>query len=360
MKYITGDKWLRVTGYWLMLLGIILIAGCSSDSTGADGDGMDVPRQGYPLQVVPYTANYQAADFQMRAVSEDYSLYTPDHEIAIGLYVLENGEVSGTPAVKLISYSNNDWHSQATVEENKNYTIYGFMPKKDPISSSISKSDDVVTLTLSNISTVSADDVCFITGVKDLDDDLLQGQFDYTGKADNNYLRLLLDHLFASVKFNFQVNATYKTLRTIKVKSLTLNTTAGTMTATVKLTPNTTDTYPATVEYTTPTTGTSSATFFESTEGVEIPSTTTSFVCCFAPAVASSLTLVTTYDVYDRKGNLIRKDCEATNKLPDNLNLASQPTRGQQVTLTLTVNPTYLYQLSDPDLDNPTFTIEGE
>ena len=359
MKYITGDKWLRVTGYWLMLLGIILIAGCSSDSTGADGDGMDVPRKGHPLQVVPYTANYQAADFQMRAVSEDYSLYTPDHEIAIGLYVLENGEVSGTPEVKLISYSNNDWHSQATVEEGKNYTIYGFMPKKNPISSSISKSDDVVTLTLSNISTVSADDVCFITGVKDRDGNLQQGQFGYTGKDDDNYIRLLLDHLFASVKFNFQVDATYNNLRKIKVKLLKLNTTAGTMTATITLTPNTTYTYPATVEYTTPAEGTSSATFFESVKGMEILSTTTtSFVCCFAPAVTNNLTLVTTYDVYDRKGNLIRKDCEATNKLPNNLHLTSQPMRGEQVTLTLTVNPTYLYQLSHPDLDNPTFTIE--
>lgn len=351
MRYITGKY-----GLGLLAMGCWLFTACSSD--GAGGDGTDVPRQGHPLQVVPYTANYHATDFQMSAVTEDYSAYTPDHEIAIGLYVLENGEVSGTPAVKLISYSNNDWHSQAMVEENKDYTIFGYMPKKDPISSSISKSGEVVTLTLSNISTVSADDVCFITGVKDDDGDLLQGKFDYRGKADNNYLRLLLDHLFASVKFSFQVDATYNTLRTIKVKSLTLNTTAGTMTATVQLTPNTTEDYPATVEYTTPAAGTSSATFFESVEGVEIPTTTTSFVCCFAPAVSGNLTLVTTYDVYDRKGNLIRKDCEATNQLPDNLDLASQPTRGQQVTLTLTVNPTYLYQLSDPDLDNPTFTLE--
>ena len=351
MKYITGDKWLRVTGYWLMVIGLILIAGCSSDSTGTGSDGMDVSRQGHPLQVVPYTANYQATDFQMRDVTAGYSAYTPDHEIAIGLYVLEGGNIPETPEVKLISYSNKDWHSQAMVEENKEYTIYGYMPKKDPISSSISKSGDVVTLTLSNISTVSADDICFITGVKDLEGDLLQGKFDYQGKADNNYIRLLLDHLFASVKFNFQVDATYNNLRKIKVKSLKLNTTAGTMTATVKLTPNTTDTYPA--EYTTPAEGTSSATFFESVEGVEILSTTTtSFVCCFAPVVSNNLTLVTTYDVYDRKGNLIRKDCEAENKLPD-----LQAGRGDKVTLELTVAPTYLYQLSDPDLDNPTIKI---
>ena len=64
--------------------------------------------------------------------------------------------------------------------------------------------------------------------------------------------------------------------------------------------------------------------------------------------------MVTTYDVYDRKGNLIRENSEATNKLP---NLAA--VRGQKVQVNLTVNPTYLYVLSDPDLDNPTITIDN-
>ena len=58
--------------------------------------------------------------------------------------------------------------------------------------------------------------------------------------------------------------------------------------------------------------------------------------------------------VYDRKGNLIRKGCEATNKIPD-----LEASRGQRVQLNLTVNPTYLYVLSDPDLDNPTVKVEN-
>ena len=188
MKYITGDKWLRVTGYWLMVIGLILIAGCSSDSTGTGSDGMDVSRQGHPLQVVPYTANYQATDFQMRDVTAGYSAYTPDHEIAIGLYVLEGGNIPETPEVKLISYSNKDWHSQAMVEENKEYTIYGYMPKKDPISSSISKSGDVVTLTLSNISTVSADDICFILCGKIL--------FEFEGTGSGDRAQIVFQFLF--------------------------------------------------------------------------------------------------------------------------------------------------------------------
>jgi hypothetical protein len=330
----------------------MLIAGCSSDSTGTGEQRTD--NTASSLQVMPYVANYQEGGSLMRAaVSEGYTAYTPAHDIVIGLYVLKNEEpVDNT--IKLISYSNHDWHSQTTVENGFNYTIYGFMPKKEPISSSISKSGDVVTLTLSNIGTVCADDICFITGVKDETGDLLQGQFGYTGKTSGNFIRLLLDHLFASVKFNFSVDTDYSKLRTIKLKSLKLTTSSAPMTATITLTPNTTGAYPATVEYTTSVGTSTPATFFESEDGEQIPTTTTIFVCCFAPSASSTLSLVTIYDVYDSKGNLIRKNCEATNKLPD---LEAQ--RGWQVTLNLKIAPTYLYQLSDPDLDNPTITIEN-
>jgi len=350
MKYITGDKWLRVTGYWLMVIGLLLITGCSSDSTGTGEQRTD--NTASFLQVMPYVANYQEGGSLMRAaVSAGYKEYTPAHDIVIGLYVLKNEEpVDNT--VKLISYSNHDWHSQTTVENGVSYTIYGFMPKKEPISSSITQNAGNVVLTLSNVDAVSPDDICFITGVKDSDGDLDQGQFGYTGKTSDNFIRLLLDHLFASVKFNFTVDTDYSKLRTIKLKSLKLTTSSAPMTAAITLTPNTTGAYPATVEYTTSVGTSTPATFFESTEGEQIPTTTTNFVCCFAPSASSTLSLVTIYDVYDSKGNLIRKNCEATNKLPD---LEAQ--RGCQVTLNLKVAPTYLYQLSEPDLDNPTITI---
>ena len=85
----------------------------------------------------------------------------------------------------------------------------------------------------------------------------------------------------------------------------------------------------------------------------------------FAPMtdVADNLVLQCTYDVYDKnvttkhpEGNLVRHNCVAVNKLP-----ASRIEVGtdKRTLLTLTVNPTYLYVLSDPDLDNPTITISN-
>ena len=234
MKYITGKYgWLLAFSCWLLAVS------CSSDSSGEQQRST-----GSPLQVVPYIAAYQSNDaLSRRAVSTGYSAYTPNQDIAIGLYLLPEE----TPSVKLLRYTSGAWHSQTTVANNKDYTIYGFMPKKDPISSNITQNSENVVLTLSNIDAVSPDDICFITGVKDLTGDLLQGQFGYKGKSDENYIRLLMDHLFASVKFNFSVDTDYSKLRTIKLKSLKLTTSSAPMTAAITLTPNTTGAYPATV-----------------------------------------------------------------------------------------------------------------
>jgi hypothetical protein len=67
------------------------------------------------------------------------------------------------------------------------------------------------------------------------------------------------------------------------------------------------------------------------------------------------------YDIYDTNvttghpyGNLVRENCTVTNKL----RLPSGMVRGKKKILTLTVNPTYLYSLSEPDLDNPKITIK--
>ena len=79
------------------------------------------------------------------------------------------------------------------------------------------------------------------------------------------------------------------------------------------------------------------------------------FLACTVPLSANTqFVMSATYNVYDRKGNLIRKACTAENVL--NLPTGGLA-RGQKYTFNLTVNPTYLYVLSDPDLDNPTITV---
>ena len=77
------------------------------------------------------------------------------------------------------------------------------------------------------------------------------------------------------------------------------------------------------------------------------------------PTGITKLILTSTYDVYDRKGNLIRLNCKATNTmvLKDMLTDQTVTERGKRYTINMTIQPTYLYMLSEPDLDNPTVII---
>ena len=65
-----------------------------------------------------------------------------------------------------------------------------------------------------------------------------------------------------------------------------------------------------------------------------------------------------TAEVYDKNGNLSRKDCSATNTLDLSQLFSGKARRGYRYTVNMIVTPTYLYMLSEPDLDNPTVKVE--
>jgi hypothetical protein len=204
---------------------------------------------------------------------------------------------------------------------------------------------------------ITTDDICIITGVKESETGLKEGNFSWCQvvEGDDYYIYLLLNHLYASVRFSMKINEEYAQLRTIKLKRMTLSTNKESMRVEISLTHNTTGEIPMTGVAYTGTGSSCEAVIFSDDEGTELDKTTPLAInACFAPTLSESLTLVSTYDVYDRYGNLIRQNCTATNKIPD-----LEASRGQRVQLNLTVNPTYLYVLSDPDLDNPTVKVEN-
>ena len=212
--------------------------------------------------------------------------------------------------------------------------------------------ENAAKLTITGIKPVTTEDICIITGVRDSKEGLKEGNFDWSWPiGDENYsIHLLMDHLYAAALFSMKIDAEYAELRTIKLKTMTLSTDKGSVNATISLTHNTTGASPVS-DVTYSASGSSEAVpVFNSDEGVPLDVTTPLEIsACFAPDLSNNLTMVTTYDVYDRKGYLIRKNCTATNKLPN-----LEAVRAQQVQLNLTVNPTYLNVLSDYDLDNPT------
>jgi len=341
----------------LAVAAIALLSACSSDNPEAQTDTTVNEPVGKEVQLMSYASPFTDQELSHRAAPTGFTDYTPDKTKTtnMGVYML----LEGAPEEKRITYNpnTNKWNAYFEVTADNTYTVYGYMPKTGEMESSLTSiTADAATLTISNMKPVTTDDICIITGVKDTDDGLKEGLFSwYTTVGVKTYkISLLMDHLYAAAQFRLKIDAEYAALRTIKLKTMTLSTNKGSVDATVSLTHNTTGASPITGSITYSLSGTNGAAeIFSSEEGTALDKTTPLSVnAYFAPGLSDNLTLVSTYDVYDRKGNLIRQNRTATNKLPD-----LSAVRGQRVLLNMTVNPTYLYVLSDPDLDNPTITI---
>jgi hypothetical protein len=102
------------------------------------------------------------------------------------------------------------------------------------------------------------------------------------------------------------------------------------------------------------------STVFLSDDGLTLTTSYQSFLSHFLPITGVTKVVITcTYDVYDKKNNLVRKDCKASNtvRLSDIIPYFPGVQRSWKYGINMTVNPTYLYVLSDPDLDNPTMVV---
>ncbi len=347
----------------LAVAAIALLSACSSDNPEAQTVTTGNEPAGKVVQLMSYASPFTDKELSHRAAPTGFSAYTPDKTTNMGIYMLlsENPATDwASPEEKKIIYTNK-WHAYFDVTPEKTYTVYGYMPKTGEMSSTLAKSTaDAATLTITGIKPVTTDDICIITGVKDADEGLTEGQFSWSwpipsSEEENYKIYILMDHLYAAAQFRLKISSDYAQLRTIKLKTMTLSTNKGSVNATITLMHNTTGTSPISSITYTSSGSSSTADIYNSNEGTALDKTTPLSVnAYFAPELSSNLTLVSTYDVYDSKGNLIRQNCTATNKLPD-----LSAVQGQRVLLNMTVNPTYLYVLSEPDLDNPTITIDN-
>lgn len=372
---------------WLILLAALLLAACSEDS-GQTGGPVDVPQPDTipapvveaPLSLVATTrasgdlgeGYYDAADAYEVHAPIQFFLISGSSETAInqkkeGLFIYDpDAAVPG-------------WSSTVGLKELHN-CIYGFSPATaascviTPAVGSSYKEGAVLTMT--NLTAASGSDLCVIVGVrhgitkdatKDTPD---RGQY-YFKMESRNYVSLLLDHVFARIDFKIKLGTEYSKMRYVKIKKLELQSMSELTGLTVTLKPSETSVsyMTATLAGGTPQTGTiydfSSDT--DNPDGKDITVDGTVFPGFFAPddasQIANGLSLVCTYDVYaidafnnNKIGMRVRENCVAVNSLASVPALASMR-RGKKTSLTLTVEPTYLYQLAEDELDNPSIRI---
>ena len=288
--------------------------------------------------------------------------------------------------------SNSTWHFDAEIEHSGDYYLYGAIPKEVVESSSISSSStendnsgysNGAVLKLNGLRTVTHSDLCVIVGAKEGSNaetvtDLTTGQFKVNVSSatknvtsGTNHVFLLFDHLYSALRFNFKVDATYDELRTIKLTKLELmafesvgsNKLKAKYNATITLQKTTAGASPIQNIVFTPDNSSADVGYEPIYDGAEVtlnPITATSLMGCIVPGNNTHFMLRSTYNVYDKSGNLVREGCEAENDidLRSLFNMtAVNLQRGHMYSLTLTVQPTYIYVLSEPDLKTE-ITIE--
>lgn len=329
----------------------------------------------------------------------------------IGAFLAQDGKDSYESLAGFFQWKDkNSWTTTVGIKPGDFY-IFGYMPsnvgsvsaridklKAGDVDYSLSspvKWSDGAKMTISNLSTVTPADVCVVVGVKKAPDGfdpdhpenwqidnatnvvplLKQGQYDYKGTEKDNYVYLLLDHLYTNVNMELSVEKKYAELRTIVLTSVFMKTPVReTVNAVITLTNSPTKPI-GDIQFTAPTGDqpTKAQIFpalpeYQQVVAVEGKGDPTSIPGYFAPGLTTqSFDFEFHYDVYDKAhpddpkypygGNLVRENCIAINKwtLP-----GTGVQNGKSFKVTATVRPTYLFMLSDPDLDNPTIELNSE
>lgn len=274
---------------------------------------------------------------------------------------LDDGNTTPIPS-DILTYPTSTTTS-LRVKPGADYHVFGFLPSNangTNGNSSVAVNSNTATLTIENLAPLSTDDVCVVIGVKGKlasNEKVVAGSFKYHAPENTEEgfgVSLLVDHLFAAMDFNLSVDATYDAIRTIKLKKVVMKSTgAQKVTAVITLTMNNNGTNPITnIEFTPSGTAQDELILYKSEQGTALDVTTpiefTGFYGAGISSLGSTLSIESTYDIYDKDGNLIDKDRKAVNNLATVL---TNITRGKKVKLNMKVIPTYLYVLSDSDAE---------
>ena len=335
----------------------------------------------------------------------------PDQSISV--FFTQDGVA---PEEEFFFKSSGNWRVSKTDLKNETYYLYGYAPhpSENSVIASISSSSTPgvnssyssgAVLTLQYLPAITPNDFCVVIGAKNgygngytASGDyeitgLKRGDFTYTatttgeGGTNQNYAYLLFDHLYAALRVRMTVHPEYAALRTIKLRKLYLSTSdaSGTTkkytTASITLRKTTDGSNPIQSVVFTPT-GDELAedSIFIDPVGMTIPTNNkySEYISHFMPLGITTLALTSVYDVYDKNPvcddngdpvldengepvyNLVRKDCKATNTivLRNQFSGQNEASRGLRYNINLTIRPTYLYVMSDPDLNNPTMVVE--
>lgn len=366
----------RMTYRWLwscLIAGGLLLTGCADKSEEIPQPSPEPqPEVGGPLELRAVTRTSGATQIGNESCPDIKAILTSSTAVEqVGFFKYVTG--SG-------------WTSDLSVKEERQYYLYGYMPDEitgttityEP--ASVDNYADGINISFSGLPAITEDDVSVVVGVQRVDGtssetpNVTEGSFSYvSGIWGKNYVNLLMGHIYAGLELNFKIDADYAKVRSIRLKEVTLTSSYSKVDATVKLRNNKGI---EEISFTNKTVAEKTMKILKDTETPKVldknyTATTLKLdkqAYCFPDifSTAGVLSITTKYDVYDKntpnnpssptdsEAVPIRKNCISTNKLRITA-AAIKP--GQKKTVIITVQPTYLYVLSDGDLDNPGTTV---
>lgn len=340
----------RVYNIFVLIALLLLVVACSKDSADDSGYTATTTQEeasNVPLKMVGLTRS-TTDDDDTEQLYDIHALLTFGETLTEGKFKYSSDTEEWTTQLKLKSGS-------------RSYRLYGLMPDDPSLTVSLLTpwTASSAEMRLENVNPLTLNDYCVITGVRQVESETdktsaTRGTFSFEYNSNRqNYINLYLDHIMSRLVFRMRVGSTYNTVRTIKVKKMTLKlANISRMRVTVTLADN----YGiSAISYYK--TGIAANSCIIGSEEKTLTTTSTDIYSAYIipnEELINNLELETEFDVYDKKGNKIAERT-ATNKLTTPLN---ELQRGEERSLMITVDPSYLYVLSDADLNNPTITIE--
>lgn len=345
------NKEKRHIGWLMSSMLMLLLTACSSDSAKGPNQQEELEDLNIELRAVTRTG---LAEDEYDSEKKNIHVFlkaSDDPQIVQGMFKYHQEE-------DLHYWTAQDLKVKPGTRE---FSLFGYMPASEGLTGTIDTEN--CKLTLTGINPMTTSDICVVTGVNksEVVSQPLRGSytFDYINSTYNErtILNLRLEHLLGRLVFKFKVGMKYSALRKIKIKSLKIETEVpASITATVYLPMLTDDVIK--VEYTGEGDNMtwSSNLLTEADPSVWLSTTAEQVGHYINVAVGGGLSdqykLVSTYEVYDLQDHFLSERTSA-NKLNKVM-----PVKSQVKEVVLTIEPTYLYQLGDDDLNNPEVTIQ--
>ena len=317
-----------------MMTVIVLLAACSQDVADEQA---------------------QEPDAALRLAGVTRSI-TGDQEYSDIRIFLTNGTTATEGLFKYAGESS--WTTQLKLKSGaRTYQLYGYMPDDAEFAGSITNwNENGAVLHIQQLPPLATQDYFIVTGVRQAENEhdekaAVRGAFSFNYNSQReNYINLFLDHLYSHIIFSMRVGDDYDAVRTIKIKRMKLQV-ADISNYDVDVTLTNGVGISSVGHSSVAGTGTRELTIRDE----EITLTTNYKTVCsgyIIPATTTTLfdktSLVIEYDIYDKRGNKIAERT-ATNSLANPL---AELERGEERTLQINIDPSYLYDLSlnDPPI----------